>query len=322
MTKVSIIVPVYNTSQYLAKCLESLINQSLDEIEIIIVNDGSPDNCQEIIDFYVKNYPKKTVSVQKQNEGLSMARNDGIKIAKGEYIGFVDSDDWIDLNMLETMYTKAKTCDFDLIVCDVNFVYESYCQCVTSGLTTDVLTKQDVKQSMNNIFPGVWNKLYRRSLFENDVAFKKGVWFEDVEFIYRLLIYVESIGVVSQPLVFYLQRSNAITKTFNIKLFDYLTNWEGIISFYRQKNLFQEYHLELEYSFVRYILGTFLSNSLKLSSDDLFRRSVSEAFALVKREFPCYRLNRYFYINGCKGYQLLLMNPILMSIRRKYISHI
>ena len=108
MVKVSIIVPVYNVEKYIKKCLDSLVNQTLKDIEIIVVNDGSPDNSQKIIDKYVKEYPTKVKSYITENGGQGSARNFGIYKATGEYILYVDSDDYIELNMAELLYKEAK----------------------------------------------------------------------------------------------------------------------------------------------------------------------------------------------------------------------
>ena len=124
MVKVSVIVPVYNVEKYITKCLNSLVKQTLKDIEIIVVNDGSPDNSQAIIDKFVKKYPKKVKSYIKKNGGLSDARNYGIEKATGEYIAFVDSDDYVEHNMYKEMYEKAKEHDFDIVVCDLKYIYE------------------------------------------------------------------------------------------------------------------------------------------------------------------------------------------------------
>ena len=108
MVKVSVIVPVYNVEKYLTQCLDSLVNQTLKDIEIIIVNDESPDNSQAIIDKYAKRYPKIIKAYKKKNGGLSDARNYGIERATGDYIGFVDSDDFVELDMYEDLYKAAK----------------------------------------------------------------------------------------------------------------------------------------------------------------------------------------------------------------------
>ena len=124
--KVSVIVPVYNVEKFIDKCLNSLVNQTLKEIEIIVVNDGSPDNSQKIIDEYVKKYPDKIKSFIKENGGQGSARNMGMEKAVGEYISFVDSDDWLDLDTLEKMYFLAKKDKSDIVICDMVDHYSYY----------------------------------------------------------------------------------------------------------------------------------------------------------------------------------------------------
>src|SRR5574344_1424030 len=108
--KVSIIVPIYNVEKYLDRCMESLLNQTLKDIEIIMVDDGSPDNCPKMCDEYAKR-DKRVKVIHKKNGGLGYARNSGLDIATGEYVAFVDSDDYVDVNMYETLYNFAKDND-------------------------------------------------------------------------------------------------------------------------------------------------------------------------------------------------------------------
>ena len=115
--KVSVIVPVYNVEAYLERCLDSLVKQTLEEMEIIVVNDGTKDNSQAIIDRYAAAYPQKVISLIKENGGLSDARNYGIPYAHGEYIGFVDSDDYLNVTMYQKLYDRAAETDSDIVVC-------------------------------------------------------------------------------------------------------------------------------------------------------------------------------------------------------------
>ena len=117
MPKVSIIVPVYNMQNYLKKCFDSLINQTLADVEIIVVNDESTDNSPEIIEAYAL-MDKRIKVINRKNGGLSMARNSGMSVATGEYIGFVDSDDWVELEMYEKMYDLASKHSADIVICD------------------------------------------------------------------------------------------------------------------------------------------------------------------------------------------------------------
>ena len=116
--KVSVVVPAYNVENYIEDCLKSLINQTLKEIEIIVVNDGSTDNTFEIINKYA-NLDFRIKVISQENQGISVTRNNGIKIAKGEYIGFVDSDDWVDENYFEELYNTAKKFDADISVASI-----------------------------------------------------------------------------------------------------------------------------------------------------------------------------------------------------------
>ena len=118
MPKVSVIVPFYNVEGYIEKCLETLVNQTLKEIEIILVNDGSTDRSIEIVKKFIKEYPEKIVYLEKENGGLSDARNFGLKHAKGEYIAFVDSDDYIEIDMYENMYNLAEKENSDMVECN------------------------------------------------------------------------------------------------------------------------------------------------------------------------------------------------------------
>jgi hypothetical protein len=317
MVKISIIVPVYKTEAYLEKCLNSLVNQTFQDIEIIVVNDGSPDNSQNIIDIFAAKYPDRIRAHQKTNGGLSSARNYGISKAKGQFLGFVDSDDWVDPKTFELLYAKAIEEDYDLTVCDVLFVYPDHDDRVDSGIPYDLKTKQQVKKSLTNIFPAAWNKLYKRSLFDHGFQFKEGIWFEDVEFLFKAVAHVNSIGSVHQPLIHYFQRENAITKTYNVRLNDYLSNWDSIIQYYKVQNLYDDYKKELEYNDVRYILGTYLKNASKASSVEFFEEAIELAFCHIEKHFKHYRRNPYFYSNGLKGLYLLVVNRALARYLRK-----
>ena len=121
--KVSVIVPVYKTEAYLEKCLDSLVNQTLSDIEIIVVNDGSPDNSQDIIDRYVEKYPQKVKGVIKENGGLSDARNYGLDFVSGEFVTFVDSDDYVELDSYEKTYNYAKENDLDVVCFGGTMIY-------------------------------------------------------------------------------------------------------------------------------------------------------------------------------------------------------
>ena len=309
--KVSVIVPVYGVEAYLEKCLDTLVNQTLKEIEIIVINDSSPDNSQKIIDKYAKKY-NNIKAFKKPNGGLSDTRNFGIEKATGEYIAFLDSDDYVREDMYEKMYKKAKDGNFDVVVCDLNYVYENSADVkrAYSNIKTDTT---NIKDAMLRIYPAAWNKIFKKKLFNNtDMRFKKGVWFEDVEFIYRALPYIKSIGVVAEPFHQYLQRKGSITKSVDPRIYHYIDNWNGVIDYYKENNLYDEYKKELEYSYVRYIYATFIKQATHFPKDE-YSIAVEKAIQNVKEHFPKYRRNKYFY-KSLKGLYLLTFNKLTAKL--------
>ena len=308
MVKVSVIVPVYNVYEYLDKCLNSLVNQTLKDIEIIVVNDGSPDNSKEIISRYAKEYPNKIKAYKKENGGLSDARNYGIKKATGEYIAFVDSDDYVDINMYEKMYNKAKSGNFDMVVCDLNYVYEDKIVRAYSNIKNDTT---NIKKAMLNIYPAAWNKIFKRKFFSN-VEFKKKIWFEDVEFLYRLLPQIKTIGSLAEPFYQYVQREGSITRKQDMRIYNYIDNLNGVIAYYEDNNLYLKYQKELEYVYVRYMYATFIKQATNFDKDE-YSKAVNKAQENVKNNFPKYYKNSYFYQTP-KGLYLLLFNKIIAHL--------
>ena len=187
--KVSVIVPVYNVEKFIDKCLNSLVNQTLKEIEIIVVNDGSPDNSQKIIDEYVKKYPDKIKSFIKENGGQGSARNMGIEKAVGEYISFVDSDDWLDLDTLEKMYFLAKKDKSDIVICDMVDHYSYY----------TIYHNCTKYNSVFEVTPSACNKIFRKELIK-DFRFLSKLWYEDFDFTTKILFNTNKISNISEGL--------------------------------------------------------------------------------------------------------------------------
>ena len=187
--KVSVIIPVWNVERYIESCLTSLSSQTLKEIEIIVVNDGSPDNSQKIIDKYVKKYPNKVKSYIKENGGQGSARNLGITFATGEYISFVDSDDWLSEDALEKMYNHAKKEKSDIVICDMVDHYPDktiYHNC----------TKYE---SVYKVTPSACNKIFKKTIIK-DIKFLSKLWYEDFNFTTKILLKNPKISTISEGL--------------------------------------------------------------------------------------------------------------------------
>lgn len=220
MTKmVSVIVPVYNVEKYLNKCVKSILHQEFSDYEIILVDDGSLDNSSIICDEYVCQYQNITV-VHKQNGGLSDARNMGIRVAQGDWIAFVDSDDYLHSHYLIKLYDAVSLNESDLSVCDFTPIYEDGTILEGWGNISDVtLTDQAEMIKMIDshwkIVPA-WNKLYKADLFD-DLKFEKGKLHEDEFLIHQLFAKCNRVTLISDALYYYLQRKGSITTTKTIQ---------------------------------------------------------------------------------------------------------
>lgn len=290
---VSVIVPVYNVEKYLDECLSSLVNQTLSELEIIVVNDGTKDNSQSIIDHYVKQYPNKVVSLIKENGGLGDARNYGIPYAKGEYIGFVDSDDVVHLEMVEKMFNKAKLEDSDLVLCDLEYFYETSSEkMVKEGLVQ--IENIDVNKTifLSPLF--AWNKLYRRSLFiESGIKYPVGLWYEDIPVTVPFFTLAKKISYVHETLIYYRQRSTSIMGSVdNPKVKDIFDIMHLCLNYFKDHNLLETYHDELEFLFLEHLM---LNGGFRFLLSHKYKDYLAFSIDTLDLNFPHWRNNKYLF---------------------------
>lgn len=213
--RISVIVPVYNAEEYISSCLDSIINQTLKEIEIIIINDGSKDNSGKIIDHYSKLDNRINV-IHKNNEGLSATRNMGIKISNGEYITFIDSDDYVELNMLESMYEMAKNNGYlDIVASGIKLNYENESYIIDRkvdyrmiGNNKDEIGNIIFKMCELGLYNLVCTKLYKRSFIEQNslLFFKEDIPAEDVIFNSKAFMKCRTLGIIDKSYYNYMKR--------------------------------------------------------------------------------------------------------------------
>ena len=287
MPKVSVIVPFYNVENYIEKCLNSLVNQTLEEIQIILVNDGSKDKSVDIVKDFLNRYPEKILYLEKENGGLSDARNFGIPYAKGEYIAFLDSDDYVEKDIYENMYDIAKKENSDMVECDFYWVYPH-------KMKQDIGEIYDGKKEMlEKIRVVAWNKLIRRELIQKiNINFPKGYRYEDVEFTYKLVPFLEKVSFVKKPMIYYMQRLESISNSQNernIEIFDVLDN---VISFYKEKDIYNEYKNILEYLYVRYAFCSSLLRMVKIKNKEIKCELLKETWQKVNTTFPDWKKNK------------------------------
>ena len=247
MKKVSVIVPVYNMEKYLEECMDSLVNQTLDDIEIIVINDGSNDNSLEILKKYKEKYPEKIKIIDQENGGISVARNNGIEIATGKYIGFVDSDDYIKYDMFEKLYKKIDKTKSDIVVCDYEEYYMSNNSYKYVSVVENIIKNNlyDDTSIINNIDYAPWNKLYKRELFDN-IRFPENVKYEDLSTILKTFLIAKKISTVKESLYIYRINDNGQTKTINKKVKDILIILDDIILYSKSIGVYGKIKKELQ----------------------------------------------------------------------------
>lgn len=234
---ITVIVPVYRVVQYLDRCVQSIVNQTYTKLEIILVDDGSPDDCPAMCDAWAKKDNRIRV-IHKQNGGLSDARNAGLKQAQGRYIAFVDSDDWIDRRFLDYLYLAIKRTGAELSACDFAVVPdgESFSRNDEQELTVESASSYD---ALNDLTSGVrfravaWNKLYLADVLKNE-QFEYGRIHEDEFFTYRIIDKAQKLAYVDIPLYCYRQRESSIMSSFSVNHID------AIDAFYERACYFAE----------------------------------------------------------------------------------
>ena len=242
--KISVIIPIYNVEKYLPKCINSVLNQTYSNLEIILVNDGSTDSCKQICEEY-KKLDNRIKIINKKNGGLSDARNYGIEASTGNYIAFLDSDDWIDKELYMTLYKIIKRYDADISVCNFKKSYlngdnkthnSGKIKCYSN---IEALNELYGKNSVQMIV--AWNKLYKRSTIK-ELRFPVGRIHED-EYLTPIIIYnANKLVYRDNQLIYYRQTPNSIINSkFNIKRLDYLYSLECRNEFFKQNGLIDVY---------------------------------------------------------------------------------
>ncbi|MFK9089948.1 glycosyltransferase family 2 protein [Bacillus salipaludis] len=255
--KISVVVPIFKVEKYLNRCVDSIINQTYSNLEIILVDDGSPDACGMIAEEYATSDNRIKV-VHKKNGGLSDARNFGIQYVTGEYILFVDSDDWLEKTMIEKMINISLSYNADVVQSAFYYAYEDYLLFDNRYYQKDdppivldnisLMTELVVNERVKNF---AWGKLYKTEIIR-DISFKKGVLFEDVFWAHNVMHRVNSYVIINEPLCYYFQRSDSIVSTYTTRNLD-------IIMGLKERHCFiEEFYKDLICQSFKVILNTCL----------------------------------------------------------------
>ncbi len=291
--KVSVIVPVYNTSRYLEQCLNSILNQTLKEFEVICVNDGSTDDSAKILEKYSQK-DKRIVVINQDNAGVSAARNAGLDRAKGRYIAFVDSDDYIKKNFLEVLYTTAVNTEADITACDIIYekdgklISNNYMSRQTFKVKEPVFsTNQDKARFVKSGV--VFNKLYKSELLnKNNIRFVKGIKFgEDTYFVFISTCFASSIALTRGSIYYYRRTSSSVTyDAFNSEMvFDLIKSLDNINDYIAARpiddkkkteyfNLFHSFAINMFYAWCKEVAEPYKTNFKSMVEERLKRISL------------------------------------------------
>lgn len=302
--KISVIVPVYNTEIYLRKCLDSLVNQTFREIEIVVINDGSTDGSAAIIEEYARRYPERFLVLTQKNSGQAAARNRGVEVCHGAYIGFLDSDDYMDTSAMERMYEAITSQQVDMVYCDY------FLDTGTSVSHEKVRTAVQQRTLFIDCFVDPWNKLYRADILkENGIRFPEGFFYEDTGWFIETIPYISRFAKLDMPLIYHLRRpGSSMTALDDRRVAHIFPVLEEMLSFYQKKGLFDQYRQELEYFCVKILLCSSMVRISRVSDQKLADTLVDRSFRLLHQYFPDYRGNPY--LKGRKvGIYLRCLTP-------------
>ncbi len=293
MVKISVIVPVYNVQRYLAYCLDSLICQNFDDMEIICINDGSTDKSSQILDKYLL-FDKRIKVITQKNNGLSAARNTGMKEAKGDYIIFVDSDDWVFPAAAASLYKTITESNADFVIAEFlifNSVSQKYYYTNRNNSNPvyhnpgKIFRKQDLSPvNFLDLFTSAWGKIYKREfLLKNAITFPEGLIFEDVLFFIEVYLKSYNFCYINQPVYFYRHnRSGSIIQGGGRKYFDIFNIFDRVKQLVNTKEEYEPY----KPVFLFYEIQSMIYNLARISEDlqDEFFEHIKNRFESANPE--------------------------------------
>lgn len=309
---VSCIVPVYNLESKLKRCVESLLGQTLRNIEIILVNDCSTDGSKDVISEYARLNANITDIHLNENVKQGGARNEGLKAAKGEYIAFIDGDDWIEADMLEALYQLAKREDLDIVDSDY-YQEDEHGNCVKrSSIPNEYLENIDIKKLILH-HGRIWTKIFRRSLLMiHKLYFIQGKKFEDNPYLPTVFMYTERIGKVRKAFYHYIYNTMSTSRKRNDDtVFDRMDTAVYLLKDVKRRGLYESYKEEIDFKFIElYYANTIITCITKF--DHVQYQNIKKAYKEIRYYLPEYRRNRY--ISCSPLYIRLLTRFHLISI--------
>ena len=293
--KVSVIIPVYNVEEYIVRCLDSIINQTYKNLEIIIIDDGSTDNSPEICDKYAM-ADERIIVIHKENSGVSSARNKGIEIATGDFIGFVDSDDFLEPDMYEVLVSMITSDDIDIATCGYSMDYPDGKVVFMENEgkvplypvpVKDFLGYVYIRDKYRNVAGYIVTKIIRASVIkENDILFDENmVMTEDILFLAYVLMLSKKIVYTNKRLYHYFQRETSAYHSYKLRI----DSMGTLIAYERIAELFSENNVDENIiDYVKRFLVYHASLLLKMSYENDYLHKVNEIKSVIRKHFDAY----------------------------------
>lgn len=291
---ISIIVPIYNSEKYLKKCIDSLLNQTKKELEIILINDGSTDNSENIINEYKD---KRIKYIKNINQGIGATRNEGISKAQGKYLMFVDSDDYIEENACELLFEKAEEDNLDMVICDFYRECEDGSKKEERIIDFPNTTVKETPELLYKVNLSPWNKLYRTKMIkDNNICFEEELKYEDTPFVFISMDKSKKIGKVDNCLNHYMIHNNSETTIRDERCFDIFEIIRIVRDYFEDK----EYAKESLNKWIVWIVTNFTIQQRNQEDKKLAMRFIDHSFDYLSVVVPDYKNNKYYEERGIK----------------------
>ncbi len=300
--KISVIVPVYNTEKYLQDCLDSLANQTLTDIEIVVVNDGSKDSSRRIIEDFAQRYPDRFVVFDQENQGQAVARNKALDLCRGEYVGFLDSDDAAKPDMFEKMYNTAVETAADMVVCDYDYITGS------KTVLRHVKSFKDQKDMFIDCFVDPWNKVFKAEVLkENDVRFPEGYFYEDTGWFIMSIPFINTAAKINEPLAEHYKREGSSMTALDDRRVEHIFPvLKRVLDFYSEKGFMSNYKTELEYFCSKILLCSSFRRISRVKDKKIRKELIGRTFEFLENNFPQYKKNAYYQGKLLKLYIMIM----------------
>lgn len=315
---VSVIVPCYNCAGSVTHSLDSLRSQTLRNLELIVINDGSTDQTGEVLAKYQQAHPELNIQlVTTENQGIAKTRTLGLSLVKGRYFGFLDSDDYAEPEMFQDLYDLAERNQLEVAVSDFYWENSKGCRLEKDG------PYQAGADMIVNLFAVLWNKLYRTSFIRGlDVKFPEGHHYEDTCYMYCLAGRIAKVGFTGKAYVHYVQHDNSITHVSDEQVENMVSVFRTILAYYRDHQLAEKYHDALEYITIKTFVGNNFLRAVQIDDPAARRQAILAGWDLLNQEYPKWHANPYLRsLGGMKNRYFRMVNQGNLMLFAWFFRH-